>query len=242
MRNPAMNYLFRGMTCMGAVIFISCRHEPLPVTFPEHSDSTRPLQPCDPSRIYFVNDVMPCINASCAIPGCHTHDDPTAGIDLSSYDEIMQAKVKGKPIVIPGDPLNSKICRVLYLLDLIPMPPVLNYPLSQQGKDNIVNWVLQGATFDACEPAVDTSEFAYRKDIRPLIDKYCTGCHFGNYASDSVELVNYQQVKRQIDSHTFFETISGAEGFVRMPTGPVTMQPSEIIRIRKWIESGAPNN
>jgi hypothetical protein len=27
-----------------------------------------------------------------------------------------------------------------------------------------------------------------------------------------------------------------------MPTGNVTMQPCEIVQIRKWIENGAPNN
>lgn len=185
---------------------------------------------------------MPYINATCAIPGCHDHNSPTAGIDLSSYEDIMNAKVKGKPIVVPGDPINSKICRVLYLLDLIPMPPLYNFPIPSEGRDRIVNWVLEGAKNDACEYIGDTARFLYRHDIRPLIYKYCTGCHFGNYASDSIELATYDQVKYYVDKHKLLESILGADSVVRMPMGNAAMQPTEIIRIRKWVESGAPFN
>jgi hypothetical protein len=229
------------LTVLSVPALNSCKHDPQPTPLPD-PETIQPLRPCDSAKVYFVNDVMPYISSSCAIPGCHTHSDPTAGIDLSSYDEIMKAKVKGKPIVVPGDPLNSKICRVLYLLDLIPMPPILNFQLPQDGKDKIVKWVLQGATNEACEYNGDTTNFTFRRDIRPLINKYCTGCHFGPYAADSIELVSYPQIKLQVDNQKLYESIIGASGVVRMPTGSSVVQPPEVIRIRKWIESGAPFN
>lgn len=220
---------------------VSCKHEPLPYPLP-NADTIPVLPRCDSSRVYFVNDVMPYINATCAIPGCHSHNDPTAGIDLSSYNAIMSAKVKGKLIVVPGDPLNSKLCRVLFALDLIPMAPLFNFQLPSQGRDNIVKWVQQGAVNDACEYQGDTSSFSFKRDIRPLINKYCTGCHYGNYASDSLELISYPQIKSQVDQHRLYESITGQPGFVRMPYDGVVMQPAEIIKVRKWIEDGAPNN
>ena len=225
-----------------SVLFLnSCKHEPLPFVLPK-SDTIKQLQRCDSTKVYFVNDVMPYINATCAVPGCHDHNNPTAGIDLSSYDQIMKAKVKGKFIVQPGDPINSKLCRVLYLLDLIPMPPLYNFQIPSEGRDYIVNWVLDSARNEACEYIGDTMRFAYKKDVRPLIFKYCTGCHYGSYASDSIELVTYAQVKSFVDKKKLLESITGQEGVLKMPTGNVAMQPAEIIKIRKWIEDGAPFN
>ena len=59
----------------------SCTHEPdkVEIKVPE------PLPPCDANKVYFVNDVMPYINSTCAVPGCHDNKGPAAFIDLSNY-------------------------------------------------------------------------------------------------------------------------------------------------------------
>ena len=224
--------------CIFVCIVLSCKHEPQIVITPPPA----PLQPCDSTKVYFVNDVMPYVNSSCAVPGCHDNKGPAAGIDLSNYNAIMNSAVRGKKIVKPGDPLNSKFCRVLYLLDLVPMPPPFNYGLSQKGKDNFVRWVLDSARNTACDGRCDTVNFTFRRQIGPLINKYCTGCHYGNYNSGNVLLTNYREIKAVVDSNKLYQSITATEGVKKMPSGIVTMQPCEIIQIRKWIESGAPNN
>lgn len=224
----------------GIVATISCKHEAgkiQPVLPPE------PLPDCDSTVIKFTTDVMPYVNSSCAVPGCHDNKGPAAYIDLTSYEAIMNAKVRGVNIVKPGDPLNSKFCRVLFLLDLVPMAPPFNYQLSNKAKDNFVKWVQQGAKNNApCVTRVDTMQYKYRTTIAPLISKYCTGCHFGNYNSGNVLLTKYSEVKAVVDSNKLYQVIANIDGFPKMPTGVVTMQPNEIIQIRKWIEDGAPNN
>jgi len=222
-----------------AVTLYSCKHDAGKVILPE---PPKPLDPCDSTKVYFVNDVMPYVNSTCAVPGCHDNKGPAAGIDLSSYNAIMNSKVKGVKIVKPGDPLNSKFCRVLFLLDLVPMPPPFNYGIPPKGRDNFVRWVQDSARNTACLERCDTLSFTFRKDIAPLINKYCTGCHFGSYNSGNVLLTSYREIKALADSNKLYQSITATEGVQKMPTGNVTMQPCEIVQIRKWIENGAPNN
>ena len=222
--------------------FNSCQHDPI-VTVKPPIDTLVPLEPCDSSKVYFQNDIMPYINSTCAIPGCHNNESPAAGINLTTYDNIMNSKVKGKPIVIPGDPVNSKICRVLYALDLIPMPPLFNLPLLDRTKQTFVRWVQEGAENTACDARCDTSTYKYIADIAPMMRKYCSGCHYGNYASAGIYTNTYLKVKALVDSNNiFYKCISGNPAFARMPTGNVVMPPCDVITVRKWIESGAPNN
>jgi hypothetical protein len=228
------------LSALLTAMLFACKHEPDAVTVSPPVS----LPPCDtnPNKVYFVNDVMPYINSTCAVPGCHDNKGPAAFIDLSNYNAIMNSKVKGKNIVQPGDPLNSKLCRVLYLLDLIPMPPLFNYQLPQKGKENIVRWVRDSARNTACDGRCDTINYTFRKDIAPLINKYCTGCHFGSYNAGNVLLSNYREIKSMVDSNKLYQSITATEGVKKMPTGIVSMQPCEVIQIRKWIEEGALNN
>lgn len=223
-----------------SLTLVSCKHEPdkVQIITPE------PLPPCDsnPNKVYFVNDVMPYLNSTCAVPGCHDNKGPAAFIDLSSYEAIMNSKVKGKNIVQPGDALNSKLCRVFFLLDLVPMPPPFNYGIPPQGRDNIIKWVQDSARNTACDGRCDTINYTFRRNIAPLINKYCTGCHYGSYNSGNVLLTNYREIKAMVDSNKLIQSMTATEGVKKMPTGVVTMQPCEIIQVRKWIENGALNN
>jgi hypothetical protein len=220
----------------------SCQHQPFGPGEPP-ADTIPVLGPCDPGIVYFQNDIMPIINSSCAIPGCHDNATPAANINLSSYEAIMNSKILGVPIVIPGDVLNSKLCRAIYGLDLIPMPPLFNYPITNQAKQDIAKWVEQGALKNACDADCDTSSFKYRTDVAPLMRKYCSGCHYGDYASGEIYTTTYNQVKSLVDNNNIlYKVITGEPGYKRMPTGNVVMPACDVVIIRKWIESGAPNN
>lgn len=220
-------------------VLISCKHEPDIITI----EPPKPLPYCDSTVINFSTDVMPYVNASCAVPGCHDNKGPAAGIDLSSYDAIMNSKVKGINIVKPGDALNSKFCRVLYLLDLVPMPPPFNLAIAPKGRDNLVKWVQQGAkNNEPCQVQCDTTQFTFKRQIGPLINKYCAGCNYGSYNSGNILLSNYREIKAVVDSSKLYEAMTATNGVKKMPTGVVDMQPCEVIQVRKWIESGAPNN
>lgn len=220
-------------------MFFSCKHEAGKVIPPVPPE---PLPACDSTKVYFVNDVMPYINSTCAVPGCHDNKGPAAFIDLSDYEAIMNSKVKGVNIVKPGNAFNSKICRVFFLLDLVPMPPLFNFRMPTEGRDNIIKWVQDSARNTACTQRCDTINYTFRLQIAPLINKYCTGCHYGSYNSGNVLLSNYREIKSVVDSNKLYQAITATEGVAKMPTGVVTMQPCEIIQIRKWIEDGAPNN
>ena len=223
--------------------FSACEHEPIAVTQKEPVDTVPTLGPCDTGVIYFQNDIMPYINSACAIPGCHDNATPAANINLSSYTAIMNSKVLGEPIVKAGDWQNSKLARAVYGLDLIPMPPLYNLTIPGQAKLNIRKWIEQGAQNNACDAVCDTTSYRYSTDIAPLLRKYCSGCHYGDYASDGVLTTTYNRVKALVDDdNILYRVITGAPGVKRMPTGDVVMLDCDIIKVRKWIESGAPNN
>jgi Planctomycete cytochrome C len=242
-RKIIISYLFACCVALLAIFSANaCQHEPL-----GPADDTviipTPLPACDSGVVYFQNDIMPYINSSCAIPGCHDNIGPAAGIDLSSYDAIMNSKVLGVPVVIPGDVLNSRFCRAIYSLDLIFMPPLFNLQLPNKAKQDMVKWVEQGAQNNACDAVCDTSSYKYAADIAPLLRKYCSGCHYGDYASDGIYTTTYNRVKALVDSNNLlYKVITGTPGFKRMPQGNVVMPACDVIKVRKWIESGAPNN
>ncbi|MDX1350755.1 MAG: hypothetical protein R3279_10930, partial [Putridiphycobacter sp.] len=68
-------------------IFYNCKHEIIKqepsITTVTQSGS------CSPDSVYFNKDVMPIIQANCAVSGCHGGGAAQDGVDLSSYDKII---------------------------------------------------------------------------------------------------------------------------------------------------------
>jgi hypothetical protein len=154
----------------------------------------------------------------------------------------MSSKVQGQPIVIPGDPQNSKLYRVTKALDLVPMPPLYNYALKNAQKELIRQWILQGATNNICEEVCpDPDTVSFRQHILPIIDLYCTGCHYGNYAYAGVELQYHDQIAEQALNDTLYYVLTGEPGVALMPPD-VPMPQCKIDLIKRWIDAGAPKN
>lgn len=221
-----------------AITMASCQHDPIevpPVTPPVV------LEPRDSGKVYFVNDVLPVLRSACGVSGCHEGNSPAVFIDLTSYDAVMNSKVLDEHIVNPGKPNDSKLYRVLKGLDFIPMPPLYNFQISDKQKVMIRDWILQGALNNECLPACDSTEFTYFKTIRPLIDKYCTGCHYGNYPNNGQNLEDYTDLQRIALNDTLLFSLRGENGLQRMPKYS-DMPNCEIRQIEKWIEAGALKN
>lgn len=69
----------------------------------------------------------------------------------------------------------------------------------------------------------------FQKDIRPLMQQYCTGCH-SNYS-------DYASVKKDVDMIlNRIQRIPGAVGF--MPQGGQALTQAEINLIKKWKDEG----
>lgn len=220
------------------LIGTSCEHEIV-----ANFDQPVILEPCDPAIINYDLDVQPVLTSHCAIPGCHDNQTPAVFIDLSTYDAVMESEVLGELIVKPGDPANSKLWRAMKALDLIPMPPPFNYQVLGADQQKIRQWIEQGA--QRLEPCVDitcdTTRFDWSTTIRPIMNRYCRGCHYKDYPAADINLDFHSQVQEEALNGLLYESVAGIAPARLMPLDK-PMPDCQIIQIRKWVEAGAPQD
>jgi len=97
------------------IVTISCQHDPI-VQSPVDTGTV-----CDPSKIYFENDVLPIITSNCAYSGCHNAASAKEGIILDNYNNVIKTgKIKS------GNSSGSKFYQVMVdkdPKDIMPPPP-----------------------------------------------------------------------------------------------------------------------
>lgn len=58
--------------------------------------SNYPQNQCDTSQVTFSAQISPIIAQNCAIAGCHAGANPTAGLNLSQFENIQTIALNGK--------------------------------------------------------------------------------------------------------------------------------------------------
>jgi hypothetical protein len=170
--------------------------------------------------------------------GCHDDASHQDGVVLTSY-----AKVMATADVRPGRPDNSDLYEVLIETDpddRMPRPP--RAPLSSAQIGLIRNWIQQGALDLSCQNACDTTVFSYAAVIKPIITTNCQGCHSGTAASAGIDLSTYNGLKAKVTDGRLWGAINHMAGFSAMPKNGPKLSDCDITKIRKWINSGSPNN
>jgi uncharacterized membrane protein len=211
-------------------------------------ETIRPEEPeepvlvdCNPGRVYFRKDIMPILESHCAVPGCHDAATPAAQVNLSSYDAIMKSSVKGDLIVKPGDRDNSLLFQAVQPLYFLFMPPPRSHQMTPKMRADIGRWIQQGALDDNCRTDCADIEPRFQTVIKPLIDKYCTGCHYDKFPYAGVKLFNYGEIVKVADSGLLIKSMRGEDGVVLMPPGN-KMPECEIQLIEQWIARGMPRD
>ena len=225
----------------GFIFIISCKHriEDLPPPGGGAGGGTGGnTTPCDPSKIYFQQQVLPILISNCALSGCHdvaSHED---GVVLTSYLEVMRTGD-----IRPGRPFDSKLYEKIIESnpgDLMPPPP--RNPLSAQQILVIRQWMEQGALNLVCENMCDSNSFTFNNAIRPIISNKCQGCHSGSAPQGGIDLSTYTGLKAKVTDGTLWGSINHLPGFSPMPKNGTKLSDCEISQFRKWIAAGAPNN
>lgn len=222
-------FLFAGAT---AFLLMSCKHE---ATGEIALD--RAANP-----VCFEDDVLPIYQSYCAKSGCHNTASHQEGYVFASYDNITSQGIT------PGNAGTSLVYTVLNATGDSRMPPADNPSLSDEQKVLIRRWINQGAAnTTGCGASCDSSSssLTYNADIKPILAKYCTGCHGGAAPQGDFVLDTYTSVKEFVDGdpETFMGTINQEPGYIAMPKTPAAkLSDCNIAKIRKWIEAGAPEN
>lgn len=241
-----MYKLFCGLLFLTPVFFllISCKHD-IPGVAPAGNNVIviGGTQACSADTVYFVNKVLPLIVQHCSVIGCHDAVTKKEGVQLTNYETILKyGEIK------PGRPDNSKLYEVLNKTGDKRMPkagPPGNYPeFTQQQKDIIKNWILQGAKNNACNDC-NENIFTYTLVITPLIINKCINCHSGANVTNTgggIRLGNYNFVKALGESGKLEAAITHS-GLPKtfMPRGGNKLTDCEINQFKKWIANGYPN-
>lgn len=204
---------------------------------------TNQPQPQEDTGICFKRDILPIFHSNCAVSGCHDSKTHKEGYVLDSYSNIIR---KG---IVPGKPHASKIVKVITKEeDDDRMPPPPRNRLSQEQIDLIIRWIAEGAQDKDCSSPIpgtkgcDTTNITYSRTIIPIFQYNCYGCHSTTQPQGNLDLTQYANVKRKVDDGKLLGSITHSIGFVPMPSKDIKLNTCYITQIRKWIESGAPNN
>ncbi len=214
------------------IIAWSCKHDAI---IPDSSLNPTISEFCDADTVYFVNDIQPLINSTCATSGCH--DDQTAehGVQLTSYSNIIQT---GK--VRPYRPEDSELYEVLFgKKDNKIMPPPPQSPLTEEQKKLIYDWISQGAKNNECIEC-NTEVVSFAADIATIISNNCASCHSGANPNAGVSLTNYSEIAAYAQSGLLMNVLTGNGAPTMPPAGQ--LDDCSIDKIQKWINDGSPNN
>ena len=88
----------------------------------------------------------------------------------------------------------------------------------------------------------DTAIITYSASVRPVLTAYCVSCHSGANAPLGIMLDTYAGVKVQASNGKLVGTVTHAPGVSPMPKNSAMLSDCNIIKIRKWVAAGAPNN
>ncbi len=104
--------------------------------------------------LIFERDIQPIFEMNCI--GCHSVNDPQAGLSLLDHNDVMKGALSGK-VVIPGDSGKSKLYQLVAQVDKnVVMPPKPLLPLSDEEVVKIKNWIDQGAQSSQSKPKAQT--------------------------------------------------------------------------------------
>jgi hypothetical protein len=207
----------------------ACKHEPDSIAIAD--------QKADP--ICFESAVLPIYQSYCAKAGCHNLSTAANGYKLNNFDNIIS---KG---LLPGNALDSKIYKVMFESGAEKMPPVGNTDLNDSQKIIIRQWINQGALNTTnCVALCDTTTFNYAGNIKPILNTFCNGCHSGINPQGDIDLSTYTLLKEYIDNNpeSFIGSIEHTAGYAAMPKTAAKLTNCNIVKLKKWINSGSPNN
>jgi hypothetical protein len=135
------SYLKLLSSAIALLLLISCKHSVPDATFSGNNTGSGTgsgsgsgngnggsSTPCDPTKIYFQQQVLPILVSNCAMSGCHDDASHQDGVILTSYEKVMNTAD-----VRPGRAGSSKLYEVLIDTDpddRMPRPP--RSPLTSQ--------------------------------------------------------------------------------------------------------------
>ncbi len=214
--------------------FQACKHEPGYLSDP----TIISVFNCNPDTVYFQNEVLPLLQSSCGVSGCHDPASSENGVVLTDYVHITKTGH-----VKVGNPKGSLLYKVLNKTGERHMPPTSQQQLTSNQKDLIYKWIDQGAWNLLCvNEACDSTNFTFSGAVWPTLQINCVGCHSGSNPGAGILLTDYQHVSGIATDPKFLGGITHIAPYVFMPYNGNKLSDCKIKQIQDWIDAGTPNN
>ncbi len=209
------------------VLTDGCKHEP--DIFFNNNPSISPE--CNGDTVYFQNDILPLLVSTCATSGCHDAQTGREGVVLTDYNSVM--KTAGINV---NNPAESKIYKAIMENGDDRMPPSPATPWSQDQIQMLYTWIEQGALNNRCagDSICDTTNVTFNKDVLPVFETYCLGCHNANNPSGGIDLQNFDNLAVIIDNGSLSGSINFEPGYSPMPKGGNQLGFCERRKIAIW--------
>jgi len=217
------------------LILPACHHEPPLIS--------------DLDTVCFYGQVMPVIQTSCGISGCH--DGSEEGFLAASYQTIMVS-------VVPGDPRGSKLYQVITDINGENMMPP-DRPITKDQRSIIQVWIAQGALETTCDTGngggpviIPSDSVCFVQHILPIFISSCAmpNCHDGlsqGEEEDLFALNSYGTIRPHVEPFNpseskIYEVVTGSGEDFMPPSPNKPLTSSQIEFLRRWIAEGALNS
>ncbi len=218
---------------------------------------------------FFQHVVSPIFEAKCA--QCHSGEKPKAGLLISDLNCVMQSK-----FVTPSKPEESLIYTAIAGISKKQMPPKSQPQLSDAEKEIIRRWIVSlpqkpktprevvEKTVETIEETVEEieetieesietitkptveSEITFSKDILPIFETSCVGCHGGQNPQAGLTINDHEfllsgkfVIPQKPDESSIYQVISGISE-KQMPPKPLPpLEEEQVELIKQWIAQGA---
>ena len=185
--------------------------------------------------ICFEENILPIFVSKCSNKGCHNSKDKKEDWDLTNYEGIMKG-------IVAGHPLQSKIYNVIRGKN--PEMPLEGSPqLTSHELSLIKSWIQFGAKGSGqCNSSCDTTAYNYNANVAPILSTWCVGCHGSSNAGGGIVLSDYNGVKIAVENGSLLGSINHQPAYIAMPKNSAKLDYCKLKVIKKWIDSGYPNN
>lgn len=229
LRNRSVFFAVVAISTFIVVYLSNCKHEPILKVI---TTDTSQGGTVDDTSICFERDILPIFVTNCAKSGCHDSITQTEEKMYNSYVGITKEGIKA------GDPANSDLYKELST-GKMSWPQYGN--LNEEQKKLIARWIKEGAKNGTnCPTKCDTSVYTYSAAVKPLMEKYCVGCHKPGSINGNTDLSNYDSVKSSAASNKLLASVKRSVSW--MPSGGKKLSDCQIIQLQKWIDAGMKND
>ncbi|NNE34612.1 MAG: DUF1553 domain-containing protein [Rhodothermales bacterium] len=117
------------------------------------------LAACTSEPVDFNAEIRPILNEQCVT--CHGGVKTSAELNLQFRELALKGGKSGRPAIVPGDPNNSELIRMVAHSDPDDRMPKESAPLSEEQVKKLRDWISEGARW---EP-----HWAYVSPVRPEV-------------------------------------------------------------------------